>query len=313
MKHFPFLTKTYTYEHEKANLDKIKNVNNVHLIKNLASCDGIHCLIFPWAEHGDLKQYWEDESDSDRSLPVFIWSIEQLAGLASALRDLHGVNCRHGDLKPSNIFYFKDDGGILKIADLGVSKVHSIATDQRRGETVTTASTRAYEGPEAYAPTNIPRSRKYDCWSMACVILEFVVWLLYDHRALEGFHSSRDTQWNSFYRPKIPHPTSEDQSTEWWENMERHPKVDEVIQLLRKDERVMGTALEELVDLVDSKILLINPENRLEAAKIAKELHDLVERCKMGQTPWVNNADAPSEVPAIFRQEAPKTQSATYE
>ncbi|KAJ4203465.1 hypothetical protein NW759_015141 [Fusarium solani] len=309
VKHFPYSPKTYT--HERDNLHKIKDVNNNHLIKNLATCDQIYCIIFPWAEHGDLKQYWEEEAD--RSLPVFIWSIEQLVGLASALRDLHEVNCRHGDLKPSNIFYFKDDGGILKIADLGVSKVHSIATDQRKGETATTASTRAYEGPEAYGQTNAPRSRKYDCWSMGCVILEFVIWLLYDQRALDGFHLSRDSEWNSFYRPKKHGPASDDQKTEWWENMERHPKVDEVIKLLHEDTRVSGTALEELINLVDSKILLINPQIRLEAAKITEELQGLVKRCKGGQVPWVNDVDGPTEVPAMFKQEAPKEPITTYQ
>ncbi|WAO87221.1 Protein kinase domain-containing protein [Fusarium falciforme] len=299
------------YSHEKENLDKIKDVNNDHLIKNLASCDEIRCIIFPWAEHGDLKQYWEEEAD--RSLSVVIWSIEQLAGLGSALRDLHGVNCRHGDLKPSNIFYFKDGGGILKIADLGVSKVHSIATGQRKGETETKASTRAYEGPEAYEQSNVPRSRKYDCWSMACVILEFVVWLLYDQRALDGFHSSRDSRWNSFYHLRIPNPTSEDPRAVWWENMERHPKVDEVMNLLREDARVRGTALEELINLVDSKLLLMNPKSRLEAAEIAKVLHELVKRCNAGQTLWVNDVDGPTEVPAIFRQEPTRIPDVTYQ
>ncbi|RSL60544.1 hypothetical protein CEP53_005418 [Fusarium sp. AF-6] len=309
VKHFHYSPKTYT--HERDNLHKIKDVNNNHLIKNLATCDQIFCIIFPWAEHGDLKQYWEEESN--RSLSVFTWSIQQLAGLASALRDLHEVNCRHGDLKPSNIFYFRDDGGILKIADLGVSKVHSTATDQRKGETATTASTRAYEGPEAYGQTNAPRSRKFDCWSMGCVILEFVIWLLYDQHALDGFHLSRDSEWNSFYRPRRSDSTSEDQKTEWWEDMERHPKVDEVINLLREDDRVKGTALEELINLVDSKVLLINPKSRLEAAKIAEELQGLVERCKREQIPWFNDVAAPSEVPAIFRQEAPKAPVTTYQ
>lgn len=305
--HFPQAPKSQsdeTYQQEKGNLDKIKHIENNHLIKHLATCEGIHCIIFPWAEHGDLNQFWK--SKHDRELPIFVWSITQLAGLASGLRDLHAVNCRHGDLKPSNILHFENDGGILKIADLGVSRVHKKATDQRQKETVTTASTRAYEGPEASGPINAPRSRKYDCWSLGCVILEFVIWLLYDLRALDGFHSSRDSLWNSFYRSKNSDPASKGRRTEWWEKMERHPKVDEVIKLLREDARVTGTALEELINLVDSKLLLINPQSRLEAAKIAKVLHELVERCNAGQTPWVNDVDAPSEVPAIFRQEAPK-------
>ncbi|KAM0418917.1 hypothetical protein ACHAPT_012182 [Fusarium lateritium] len=311
VKHFPRAQTHGTYAHEKENLQKIAAVKNDHLIKHLATCDQIHCIIFPLATHGNLNQFWEGEHKGE--LPTFVWSITQLAGLASALRDLHGINCRHGDLKPSNIFHFTDDGGILKIADLGVSRVHNRSTDQRLDETATTASTRAYEGPEASGPTNAPRSRKYDCWSFGCVTLEFVIWLLYDQRALDSFHSSRDSQWNSFYRPKNPDPASKDQRTGWWEKMERHPKVDEVIKLLREDARVRGTALEELVNLVDSKLLLINPQSRLEAGEIAKVLHELVERCKAGQIPWVNDVDAPAEVPAIFRQEAPKAPVTTYQ
>ncbi|KAM6535853.1 hypothetical protein FALCPG4_005384 [Fusarium falciforme] len=314
VKHFPQAPKSQsdeTYQKEKGNLDKIKHIENNHLIKHLATCEGIHCIIFPWAEHGDLNQFWQGKHD--RELPIFVWSITQLAGLASGLRDLHAMNCRHGDLKPSNILYFENDGGILKIADLGVSRVHKKATDQRLYETVTTASTRAYEGPEASGPINAPRSRKYDCWSLGCVILEFVIWLLYDQRALDGFHSSRDSLWHSFYRSKNPDPASEGRRTEWWEKMERHPKVDEVIKLLREDERVTGAALEELINLVDSKLLLINPQSRLEATEIAKVLHKLVERCTVGQTQWVNGVDAPSEVPAIFRQEPSRAPDATYQ
>ncbi|KAK7420496.1 hypothetical protein QQX98_002694 [Neonectria punicea] len=307
-----FINAFKDYTHERDNLRKINAVNNNHLIKHLATCDQMPCIVFPWADHGDLKQFWEDKSASDRALPIFVWSIEQLYGLASALRDLHNINCRHGDLKPSNIFYFSEDGaGVLKIADVGVSKIHSISTHLHRGETATTASTRAYEGPEAYRQTNAPRSRTYDCWSMGCIILEFVIWLLYDQNALDGFHWSRDSEWNSYYYPKSSKPISDDRKAEWWEEMERHPNVDVVIKLLLEDGRVRGTALEELVNIVDSKLLLINPKSRHLAIDIAKELQGLLGRCKKEQIPWVNLDEVPPTVPSIFSHAPPKVPDTT--
>lgn len=197
------------------------------------------------------------------------------------MRGLHDINCRYGDLKLSNIFYFnEDDAGVLKIADVGESKVHSISTHLRQGETATTASTRAYEGPEAYRQTNAPRSRTYDCWLMRCIISEFVIWLLYDQHPLDGFRWSRDSECNGYYRPKGLKPICDVRKAEWWEKMERHPNVDVAIKLLHEDARVRGTALDELVNLVDSKLLLINPKSRLVAIGIAEELQGLLDRCK---------------------------------
>ncbi|KAF4467124.1 kinase domain containing [Fusarium albosuccineum] len=310
IKKFKSAKSLHDYEHERDNLREIYGIDNNHLVKHLATRDQIRCIIFPWAIHGDLKQFWEDRSASARELPMFIWFIEQLAGLASALRELHKINCRHGDLKPSNIFYFSEkDTGVLKIADVGISRVHQESTDQREKETVTTASTRAYEGPEASQQTLAPRSRTYDCWSMGCIILEFIIWLLYDQQALNSFRWSRDSTWNSYYRVKNLGPTSQNR---WWEGVERHPSTDKAIKLVLKDARVRGTALQELVNLVDSKLLLINPKQRLLAADLAERLKGLLGRCKRGQTPWVHNNEVRPTVPPIFRQERPKAPDTTF-
>ncbi|KAH6889645.1 kinase-like domain-containing protein [Thelonectria olida] len=306
------------YHQERENLQRISSIDNNHLIKHLATCEQIPCIVFPWAERGDLNAFWEEESTSERNLHLVVWSLEQLAGLVSGLRDLHGENCRHGDLKPSNILCFKEnDAGILKISDLGVSRLHNKPTDLRAGETVTKASTRAYEGPEAHRPeqTKAPRSRTYDCWSMGCIMLEFVIWLLYDYNALECFHGARDSEWNSYYRPKSPKPMSDGVEVMWWEEMERHPRVDEAIQLLREDVRVRGAALEELVDLVDLNLLMVNPKDRLLAVGIDEELQGILDRCRKLQTPWVNevgDAGRPAK-PEIFSQPPPMGPGTTFQ
>lgn len=303
-------TSLKNYKREKENLETINGINNLHLIKQLANCEQVPCIIFPWADRGDLNNFWKEESTSQRTSAVFSWSLEQVIGLASAVRDLHGARCRHGDLKPSNILYFEENGtGTLKIADLGVSKVHAKDTNLRQGITTTTASTRVYEGPEAYRPgvTGAPRSRAYDWWTMGCIILEFVIWLLYDYPALLSFVDERKSEFQGYYRLK---PGSDGKSKDWCDDFERDPAVDSAIKLLREDARVKGTMLEELVNLVDEHLLLINPAKRYKAAEVTKELQKLFTQCKSGQMPLVNKASSPP-LPEIFRKKARKPEQTT--
>lgn len=97
---------------------------------------------------------------------------------------------RHGDLKPDNIIQFIDDKtswlGTLKIADLGLAKEHAFATTQQK------YTTSHYEAPEVITTMNsrVPRSRRYDIWSMGCIIFEYTIWLLYGYK--EGLKSFYD-------------------------------------------------------------------------------------------------------------------------
>ncbi|KAI0144539.1 heterokaryon incompatibility protein-domain-containing protein [Xylariaceae sp. FL1272] len=99
---------------------------------------------------------------------------------------------RHGDLKPENILVFSDESwlGTLKIADLGLAKKHNFATEFRPDPTSTNHTTLHYEAPEVILNNrNEPRSRRYDIWSMGCIILESVIWLLYGSEVLDAFYA----------------------------------------------------------------------------------------------------------------------------
>ena len=65
--------------------------------------------------------------------------------------------------------------------------VHLNDTGIRKHASSSQFGTRAYEPPEAVTRLLAPRSRLYDIWSFGCVMLEFVVWLLYGHRGLDEF------------------------------------------------------------------------------------------------------------------------------
>ena len=101
---------------------------------------------------------------------------------------------RHGDLKPENILNFSDYGGgrevlgILKIADMGLAKRHIDATQDRLNPTSTRYGTIRYEAPETVTEKNA-RSRLYDIWSMGCITLEFIIWILYGSDELNNFYN----------------------------------------------------------------------------------------------------------------------------
>ncbi|CZR68612.1 uncharacterized protein PAC_18511 [Phialocephala subalpina] len=288
------------YINERDMLDRIrsKGIKNDHLIRHLAICDEVPCIIFPWATGGDLGDFWQR-----KFLKVpgdFLWSLRQIVGLAHALKDLHTANCRHGDLKPANILYFIKNGfGILKIADLDVARAHNHATKMRAGVTITAANTKIYEGPEVRS--DMPRSRRYDCWGMGCIILEFVLWLLYDFKALESFVSARNSEWHGYYRPK-PQSITVFQDADLSEAAEVHPVVYEAMDFLRKDPRSWGTALEAVVNLVDNHLLQINPEDRIDAAGLHQQLQAILEKVEKHPSYLVNANKPPPSIPPIFSQ-----------
>ncbi|KDN67572.1 putative heterokaryon incompatibility protein [Colletotrichum sublineola] len=165
------------------------------------------CLLFPWADGGNLYEFW-DRYKGDRLLKENIkWVTHQLTGLFSALEELNNGNCRHGDLKPENILLFNDkDGKILQIADLGLAAFHAkgATTGFRRAanwQTLTPPGTSRYEPPEMDMDRETtmsvwgPRSRAYDIWSMGCVVLEMLMWLSYGLKKVDEFRAKTPYFW----------------------------------------------------------------------------------------------------------------------
>lgn len=194
-----------------------------------------------------------------------------MLGISEAIQCLHRVNCRHGDLKPENMLRFMDigtDRGTLVIADVGVSRLHTKGTGMRSEGTTTRATTPAYEAPETFSEAKGPRARRYDMWSLGCILMEFAIWLLEDSKAIQRFHASRDKPFFEFYRHR-------------GRKQEIHPRVLDKIQSMRQDARVKGeTALATLLKLISEHLLLIDAESRDDAGGVVEELRRIVENAK---------------------------------
>ncbi|KAJ4196947.1 hypothetical protein NW767_009190 [Fusarium falciforme] len=298
---------------EKANLDLIQSLQNKHLIPLLASCErgSTYYLLFPWANGGTLRDLWEDQGSKPTTPGLIRWALEQILGLVDGIHALHSHNIRHGDIKPQNILVFEEtkaaNSATLVLADMGVSRFHTEATHLRESPTITAELTVSYEAPEADDDRrrNYPRPRRYDMWSAGCMFLEFTVWLVYNSTAVNGFNTRRKaendpvSQGNFFSRePK--------------QSAEIHPAVTEAIRHLRghplcKD----GTALGDLVTLINDRLLQIQPEDRAKALELHESVKTIVDAAADNPEYLGQAVDPPLPIPDFFNYPGSRKGSAS--
>lgn len=259
-------------------LEDTSGLGHPHMIqvKAIINKGKRHYFMFPWADGGSLRDLYKKDPLPGHKLRVeFIKDVvTQLEGLASALSELHHYNgtaagnaqdpgtesYRHGDLKPENILRFlHEDGegvGMWKIADMGLAKHHFAATGARGlRPTSTRFGTQLYEPPEVFTDAKGARSRLYDVWSMGCIILELIIWLLYGSETLNRFNNSL-TAANGNLGGESPYWILETSGSS--NRADLHPRVKEVIDHTSRDEECRGsTALGELLRIVRTKLLVI--------------------------------------------------------
>jgi serine/threonine protein kinase len=292
------------FEEERENLNKFRGLErNKHITQHLLTISQgkRYYIIFPWAEGGDLTKFWIDKSPNSRTPQLVLWCLKQMLGLVEALNALHNQigdnlklicphndpdcrkcdpNCRHGDLKPGNILHFltgEKEEGILKIADFGISKVHIDGTFER-SETVTRATTPSYEAPEG-SPSfpKGPRSRKYDIWSLGCIFLEFTIWIVRRWDEVQCFEDSRKIESDKQWAKKYAHFYQITEGTTPVAHV--HQEVTKKITDLKETAQITeGTALGDLLGIIESKLLKVAVEDRYDARGLYKQLETIVQR-----------------------------------
>jgi len=245
----------------KAEIEAIKlarNLETEHLIKALAYYrkGKDHFLLFPWATGGDLEVFWR-KTEPQNSNEFTTWIFTQLAGMAGAIEVLHNGtrdgHCRHGDIKPQNILCFEGNNAgtptRLVIADVGLARIHQHATENRH-HTVPPSSTIKYEAPEVQlAPLNAPRSRLMDIWSLGCVFLELIIWMLYGYDQLKRLRGDLHGS-TPFYQEINPAGGGT--------TAQVHPAVQHWIGYM-KDGPLSNTnlALRKLLNLIETRLLVV--------------------------------------------------------
>ncbi|KAF3065165.1 Protein kinase-like (PK-like) [Daldinia childiae] len=174
-----------------------------HVVKLLAAFrhESSFYLLFPWAEGGSLHSFWKDNPKPVLDTSLSRWVSEQCLGIANALYQIHHGHSapeagsshygRHGDIKPSNILLFKKNIGsndfVWMLSDFGLGTLHRQIERSRGDHPIGFSPT--YRAPELDIKGIIDSA--YDIWSLGCVFLELLTWMLCGWEGVKSFALSR--------------------------------------------------------------------------------------------------------------------------
>jgi len=142
-------------------------------------------LVFPWADGGNLRDLWgRVQARLDDATLDWFWA--QCLGLADALAAVHDWRVLHNDIKPENVLCFTREGGggetdpdepaawELRVADFGISQRVGAPDSMVEPTSRHVVTQRSPEFDLKYESVSFP----VDIWSLGCVYLDFITWLL---------------------------------------------------------------------------------------------------------------------------------------
>jgi serine/threonine protein kinase len=196
-------------------LKKFSGDSHPHLVSLLSTYEQFKkfYLVFHWAE-ADLQVYWKEINPApsvDRK--TILWMAQQCRGIADGLSKIHHYETsnsklhpnsawnvdgsqlfgRHGDIKPANVLWFRDPSevniGNLKITDFGLAEFSAPHTKSYKPKSKV-ATTLNYRPPECDLEGGVI-GRSYDIWTLGCLYLEFITWLLGGWKLVHEFAIKR--------------------------------------------------------------------------------------------------------------------------
>ncbi|KAF7529648.1 hypothetical protein G7054_g9799 [Neopestalotiopsis clavispora] len=280
--------------HAHQEIIQCEHPNIIKFIAGITKGDDRY-LMCEWAS--GVRGFWNKNKKPDLTRILVEDVIVQIQGITGALRVIHDKGFRHGDLKPENIVRqeIRDPAlsklhvGELKICDMGLTKYHIEATELRNRSTTTKYLTWRYEPPEVYTKHRA-WSRRFDIWSIGCLILEFIVWMLEGSEGLEHFSSEIVNDFG--------------QECHYFERERRngqivfktHTAVKEKMKALSSQSvcRAGETALGDLLAIIETRLLVVdlggaNTElpRRAGSADLKEEIDKIVERGNRDPAYWL--------------------------
>ncbi|KAF4626883.1 hypothetical protein G7Y89_g11273 [Cudoniella acicularis] len=209
---------------------------------------------------------------------------------------------RHGDIKPENILWSDENArgqqriykkeGLLLLADFGLMDFHGKLT-KSNVPADTVKGSPSYEPPERRVGTNI--SRAYDLWSLGCVYLEFITWLVCGWEELDKFPVVRDktaiggyTYDDTFFTLVNDERRAivRESVTEWIKDLHEKPRCSQFIH--------------KFLDLVSKDMLVVDPSKRITCGPLNKKLANMLEQADADP----NYLTEPNPFPPRDRNEA---------
>lgn len=296
----------------KSEVDTLKRFsgknNRQHLINLLLTYyyRGHYHLLFHWAD-GNLLDYWKTKYPSSNT-PVrdgkfARWVCRQWLGVVEGLQAIHTCNPdpshdtqdpsdprlygRHGDLKAENILWFRrphfedgpvDDFGSFVISDFGLTRFHREGTKSRVNPE-TLGRSHSYRPPEYDVRKEV--SQKCDIWSLGCVLLEFLHWYALGWGGVQDFQNSR-----------MRDGSSPDFQMDDYFNYAEDPSR-KVTTFKKSVKQAFGDLRDvpnttqfflDVLDLVQNRLLRMDPAKRANCRDIVETFRKFDERCTQNAT-----------------------------
>jgi serine/threonine protein kinase len=271
-----------------------------HLVRLLATYhfNNGYYLLFPYAK-SNLRKYWEATSLPTFDEATLSWSLHQCKAIASGLHLIHEHHKtqdsevglpeedrtygRHGDIKPENILWSTEvdknhenccfpEQGFLLIADFGLMDVHKRLTRSRiLAEKI--GGSQTYEPPETRLKKEV--SRGYDIWSLGCLYLEFITWIMLGQDGLCRFLEARsknddpvisdDTFYTIVNNARgMSEAVVRESVREWIKDLHEHPRCSDFIH--------------DFLDIVDTQMLVVSLSDRISCGVLNDRLRAMVSR-----------------------------------
>ncbi|TVY93333.1 Cyclin-dependent kinase [Lachnellula willkommii] len=305
------------FDRETEFSEKLSQCDDPHLIKLLATYKfkNQYHLVFPYAKE-NLRDYWESVGIPFWNRETVFWFLRELCGLVAALNTIHNFDLvdsaaavddtgyptlerfsrpqnvklsveerekkygRHGDLKPENILRSEGpqgskNAGVLQITDFGLGRFHRFGSRSMEDP-------RTINGSPTYAPPELalvkPVSRAYDIWSLGCIFLEFITWLLEGSQGLDEFSAARmllgedgitdDVYFTLVMPTDLPNTRPEavvrEGVVKWIDRLRQNP---------RRSEMSL-----EFLDLIEQSMLKVDSSGRISAELLVVNMRRMLDK-----------------------------------
>lgn len=268
------------FENEKRILNELAAVPHEHIMYFLstwAASDASY-MLFPLAD-GDLHHFLNGDPPSGQS-EVKNWLVEQMLGTCNAMKYVHehippSTDSQstkrigfHHDLKPANILIFKPDPenhAIWKIGDSGSGAVKRLSLDSSEELYNRQPSTGdpVYSAPEYVVEGRV--SRPKDVWSLGCIFLEVLVWVLTPEIGAVGrFEKARER-----FSKENPHNAP----VYWCQDLEGKPYINPAVVKELDILEVLCQQLKLYAPLLGivKHMLVVNPKERPTTTQVCEQ------------------------------------------
>lgn len=197
--------------------------------------------------------------------------------------DLGTIRCVHQDLKPANIFVFRQGDSTtyryqFKIGDFGMTSIALVKTTSKSTRIPADPSTKMYGAPELTNTHSALDTIEYgtlwevDIWSMGCVLFEALVWMTCGSRGVSEFFQMRQKETDSDLRHE-----SQGYSGCFHNGTARIRAVDDMMDLVMERRRNFDDLSEPIGDLILREMLIPSDKRRLEPRTLLPRFEKILE------------------------------------